>query len=120
MRVIVAGTRTFNSYEQLLAAIEEFPYQITEVVCGGATGADALGKLWAEKNGIPVKMFVADWKKFGRAAGPKRNMKMGEYADAALICWDGLSSGSKNMASIMETLKKPCKIYYYKAEEKII
>ena len=68
-----------------------------EIVCGGATGADTLGKRFAEELGYSVKMFPADWKKYGRRAGPVRNQQMGEYADALIAFWDGISHGTKNM-----------------------
>lgn len=61
---------------------------ITEVVCGGATGADADGKRWGMVTGIPVKTFQADWETHQRAAGPIRNGQMAGYADA-LIAFPG-------------------------------
>lgn len=49
---------------------------ITELVEGGCkTGTDRLSKAWAQKNGIMVVTYPADWSK-GRGGGPRRNTKM--------------------------------------------
>jgi hypothetical protein len=45
---------------------------VTKVV-SGTPGVDALGEQWAERHGIPVTRFPADWKRYGRRAGPTRN-----------------------------------------------
>lgn len=81
--------------------------QITEVVCGMATGVDRSGEHWANTHKIPVKKFPADWRNLGKSAGPIRNQQMGDYADAALIIWDGVSTGSYGMYQIMKKLGKP-------------
>ena len=54
----------------------------------------------AKQHHIPITVFPADWDKFGKSAGYKRNVQMAEYAGsgAMLIAfWDGKSSGTKNM-----------------------
>jgi hypothetical protein len=43
------------------------------------------------------KRFPADWDRFGRSAGPKRNKQMAEYGDALIAVWDGESRGTKTM-----------------------
>ena len=99
MRTIIAGSRTIVDYDTVATAIAESGFNITEVVSGGARGVDTVGELWAENNGIPVTRFLADWNKYGRAAGNRRNVQMAEYADALVCCWDGTSSGSADMIS---------------------
>jgi hypothetical protein len=49
---------------------------ITMVIQGGAHGADALAKEWAQTRGVPQIEFAANWKKLGRRAGPMRNKAM--------------------------------------------
>jgi hypothetical protein len=98
MRTIIAGSRDLNDRKALMLAISRCGWKITEVVCGGAKGMDALGKEWAESQDIPVVVFAADWDKHGKRAGPLRNCKMAGYADA-LICvrYDQGSPGSAHM-----------------------
>lgn len=100
MKVIVAGTRTFTSpllVSQAIAQFEACFGKITEVVCGGAEGVDALGAAWGNQCQVPVKTIPANWKLHGKSAGPRRNRAMAEYADALVLVWDGKSKGSANM-----------------------
>ena len=80
----------------LAAAVAGFV--ITEVVSGTAAGADTLGERWAEREGVPVKRFLANWgdvngkpeRALGRnarglywkRAGFERNERMKRYAAA--------------------------------------
>lgn len=104
-RVIIAGTRTFSNYP-LLADYADKKLSVVckqnyiEVVSGGASGADALGEMYAKERGYSIKRFDADWYKYGRSAGPRRNKQMAEYADALLAYWDGKSRGTKNMIDL--------------------
>lgn len=107
MKVIIAGTRTVRDYSLVVQAVERSGYNITEVVSGCATGVDQLGEQWARANNIPVKEMPADWNRYGNSAGPMRNRQMAEYADAAIVIWDGESRGSRNMIENMIRRKKP-------------
>jgi hypothetical protein len=117
MKLIVAGSRTFDDYvllrkqiKQWLASLiiahkftgdyKEGLFEITEIVSGCARGADRLGELYAKRRKIPIKKFPADWKKYGKRAGFLRNLEMAEYADAVILFWDGKSKGTKNMIEI--------------------
>ena len=115
MRVIIAGTRykdkenkiPFDDYNLVVEAIGRSGFTITEVVSGTAVGADRLGEQWARANNVPIKEMPADWTRYGNAAGPMRNKAMAEYADAAIVVWDGKSPGSRNMVENMIRRKKP-------------
>ena len=107
MRCIIAGGRDFNDYERLKKVMDNCPYEITEVVCGKARGADSLGEKWALEQGVHVKYFVPDWSGLGRRAGFARNVDMAKYAcengsDNGLLVafWDGVSRGTKSMIDL--------------------
>ena len=102
MRVIIAGSRTINSYAVVADAIKDSGFEITEVVCGKARGVDYQGELWAKRNSIPLKAFLANWALYGNAAGMKRNEKMAEYAEALIAVWDGASHGTAHMIRVAE------------------
>ncbi|NIR15189.1 MAG: DUF2493 domain-containing protein, partial [Desulfobacterales bacterium] len=72
-------------------------FPITVVISGGATGADKLGEIWAQKRLIHTEIYPADWDKYGKRAGPIRNHHMATKADAAIIYPGG--KGSSNMLS---------------------
>jgi hypothetical protein len=97
--VIVAGSRYLASASDVAYAIALSGFNVTEVVSGGAPGADALGEQWARSRAIPVQRFPAEWHVHGRSAGPIRNRAMAAYADALVALWDGASPGTGNMIS---------------------
>ncbi len=113
MKIIIAGTRTFADKRLLESTMHEYPSAITEIVSGGAQGADRCGEDYARLHNLNLTIFKADWDAHGKAAGPIRNRKMAQYADAAVVFWDGSSSGSKNMITEMRRLGKPVKIIIY-------
>lgn len=104
-KVIVAGGRDFDDYELLSKKLDKMRQVILandladdmEIVCGKARGADSLGERWGREHHVSVAEFPADWDKYGRSAGPRRNKQMGEYADTLLAFWDGESRGTKHM-----------------------
>lgn len=96
-KVIVAGSRDITDFTTVQGAINDSPFTPTEIVSGGADGVDALGEKWSRLNSVDAKTFQANWNKHGKSAGPKRNKKMANYADAAVIVWDGESAGTRNM-----------------------
>jgi hypothetical protein len=86
MRVIICGGRDYALSDADRAWLDELRARlpITEVVNGGARGADRGGKEWAESRGLPVRDFPADWTKHRQAAGPIRNQQMADYAEACI------------------------------------
>ena len=100
MRVIIAGSRGIvMSPAQISAVVAASGFDISEVVCGLARGADRSGERWARNRQIPVKRFPADWAKHGKRAGILRNEQMATYADALIAIWDGVSPGTRHMIS---------------------
>lgn len=121
MKLIIAGSRGLSptiedidrAFHEFLRVVARDPSRIwrladvKEVVSGTAAGADLAGEAWAEANGIPVKRFPAAWARQGKAAGKLRNRVMAEYADAAIVFWDGMSPGSCDMVTRMVARQKP-------------
>lgn len=82
-RLIICGGRDFADHEVMHTMITEWIVAHgwpTEVVTGGASGADAMGHAWAQENGIKATVFPAEWRAYGRRAGPMRNSAMAAYA----------------------------------------
>jgi hypothetical protein len=86
VRTIIAGGRNYFLTDFDEARLDGL--NVTEVVCGCARGADTGGEQWAQKRGIPVKRFPADWDRLGRGAGLVRNEQMADYAEA-LVAFPG-------------------------------
>lgn len=107
MKLAIVGSRTFNKYGLLLSAIKEIP-DITEIVSGGAKGADSLAERYAKENNIPLKVFLPDWDTFGRSAGYIRNKQIVDYCAKVLAFWDGISKGTNHSIKLAEDQKKDC------------
>ena len=105
MKVIIAGSRTFNNYGYFKEKMLEVQKQIDidEIISGMAKGSDLMGAYWGERHNIPVKKFYADWGKYGNAAGYIRNVEMAQAADFLIAFRDGKSKGTKH---IIDTMKK--------------
>lgn len=116
-KLIIAGSRGFNDIELMATALDGYRRALgdTEVaiVSGMARGADTLAVSLAETKGLKVYKFPADWGKHGKRAGPLRNTEMAEFADSALIFWDGESRGAQHMLKTMNWLRKPFRVYCY-------
>jgi len=110
MKIIIAGGRNYQFTDKDVEKLNSIKHLTTEIVSGGAKGADSEGERWAKSNGIPVKMFKADWNQYGRAAGPIRNKQMAQYADAIVLFPGG--SGTDNMHA--NAVKANLKIYDYR------
>lgn len=109
MKVIIAGGRDINDYELLKSVIGhaiKSGFVIDTVISGGARGVDKMGERWAAENGKLLQVFPADWNKFGKAAGPIRNIEMSKVADGLIAIRKDGSKGTAHMISVMEKLEK--------------
>ena len=97
MKLSIIGSRTFNDYEIAKQVIFDIlyinNYEITEIISGGAKGADALGKRYAMMHDIPFVEYKPDWS-IGKHAGLLRNTLIIENSDIVIAFWDGKSKGT--------------------------
>lgn len=96
-KVIIAGSRNFNDYDMLKAFCDSIITEPCIVVSGNAQGADRLGEKYAQEKHYDVAMFLPQWSRHGKAAGPIRNELMADYADVLIAFWDGKSRGTVHM-----------------------
>ena len=89
MRLIIAGGRSYRLTSDDYVRIEGLLSEVSEVVSGGATGADSDGEAWAREHDLPVRQFLPKWRKFGRTAGLIRSREMAEYADGVALFTGG-------------------------------
>lgn len=115
MKVIIAGTRDFSDYDLLTQVCDHMlsNSKSVEIVSGGARGADLLGERYARERGYQCKIFPADWEKYGKAAGFKRNSEMANYAECLIAFWDGTSRGTQHMINMAKKKNLQVKIVEY-------
>lgn len=116
MKLLIAGSRDYptnGNFEAKMTELINLFGRPSEIVSGHcSTGPDKMGEAWAKGNNIPIKLFPADWDKFGKSAGPIRNKHMAQYCDRAIVFWDGLSKGSANMINELKRFNKPYNVIY--------
>lgn len=115
MKVIIAGSRSFNNYIILHNKCTELlknQFEI-EIISGTANGADKLGERFAKENNYKLTQFPADWSKFGKSAGYFRNEEMAKYADALIVFWDGKSKGTKHMIDLAKKYNLKIRIVHF-------
>lgn len=85
-----------------------------ELVSGGAIGVDTCVAEYAKAQGIPLKVFYPEYKKYGRAAPIVRNKAIVDYADKVIAFWDEKSKGTKWVIDYCKKIEKPCEIIRHK------
>ena len=109
MRVAVVGSRSLDdrSYQTLT---ENIPSGVSEIISGGASGADSLAEQYARERGLPVTVIRPDYKTYDRHAPLIRNSQIVSESDFTLILWDGVSRGSLNVIMTCIRTNKPFKV----------
>ena len=106
MKVAVIGSRSFQDYEELKRVLSKI--DVTEIISGGAIGADKLAEQYAKENNIPTKIFLPDWEQHGKIAGFLRNTDIINESELVVAFWDGESKGT--LDSIMKAQKQNKKV----------
>jgi hypothetical protein len=113
MRWIITWGRDFDDYEVLKRAAGKAIRPGDVIISGGAKGADSLGELFAERNNLELERYPAEWDKYGKGAGFRRNHRMSLIADGCLAFWDGKSGGTKNMIENAHKARLTTLVVYY-------
>lgn len=99
-RIIVCGGRDFYDGLKLFHVLDMC--RPREVAHGGARGADTLAGSWAESRGIPLRVYPADWARYGRSAGPMRNRHMlDDFDPDGVVSFPG-GRGTDDMCSVAQ------------------
>lgn len=94
--VAVVGCRDFHNYGLLKAELDRIlsDQKVTEIVSGGARGADTLAKRYARERNIPLYVFSPKWHLYGKGAGLERNTDIVRRSNLVVAFWDGKSKGT--------------------------
>lgn len=105
MKVLVCGDRKWCDIDIILKRLSTLPSN-TIIVEGGCKGADLLSREIALDIGLEVVEFPAAWKKYGKAAGPKRNIKMLDTKPHLVIAFHNDLANSKDTKHTVTEAKK--------------
>lgn len=105
--VIISGGQDFKDYNLLKEKCDFYlSRKIKEgkkiiVISGGTEGADKLGEKYAAEKGYEVRRFIADWNRFGKFAGLRKNQQMTEIGNACIVFLSsyGENKGANNLIS---------------------
>ena len=113
-KIAIGGCRNFNNYnvfkEFVNECISSFKGEII-IISGKCRGVDCMAERYAAEKSLGLELFPAEWKKYGRSAGPIRNKVMVQRADIVIAFWDGKSKGTK---SLINNAKVMGKVLYIK------
>lgn len=107
MDVIVTGGRDFTDLDFVCKVLDAL--KPTHIIHGGASGADTCAKYWAVSRGITHEVFEANWEKYGKAAGPRRNENMVWSCPNAIIV---AFPGGAGTANCVETALKDGRVVF--------
>lgn len=116
-RLLITGTREGWDLQVLYSALqmhyEELGGGDVILVHGAAVGVDGQASIWWTAQGRPIEGHRADWKRFGRAAGPRRNSEM--VALGADLCIGFIGASSVGTVDCLKKAEKAgirCVKYY--------
>lgn len=98
-RLLVCGGRDYADRERVFDALDRvrMKHATMRIAQGGADGADALARAWAEERRVPCGTWAASWDEYGRAAGPLRNQQLlNEFKPEGVIAFPG-GAGTEDM-----------------------
>lgn len=89
MRIIVCGGRDYSDQDHVDKVLDTIG-GIRHLFHGNARGADTLAGNWGNRqDGVSVHPVPAEWKKYGRKAGPIRNQKMLGQSPDLVVAFPG-------------------------------
>ena len=93
LRVLVCGGRNYPDKHRVHAELDqlasEHPMRRLVIISGGAQGADAHAETWSSSRRAATVVFRAQWRQFGRSAGPRRNQAMLNYGVDLVLAFPG-------------------------------
>lgn len=77
--VLITGARDWKNEKPIYSKLKQFQGQNITLIHGGCVGADLIADKVGKKLGYTIKIFLPEWQKYGRGAGPKRNKDMVDF-----------------------------------------
>lgn len=111
MNIGIVGSRDYKFRSNVEFYIELLHKRIGDdltIVSGGARGVDSYAEQYSDQHNINKKIFYAEWEKYGKGAGHKRNIVLADYVDGLIVFWNGLySPGTLHVGDYSNSIHKP-------------
>ena len=116
IKIAVGGCRDYNDFDFICKSLDEYlsNYESDDtiiILSGHCSGVDSAAEQYASLKGFETIIFPAEWKKYGRAAGPVRNKQMVESSDIVIAFWDEKSKGTKSLINLAKKAGKTLIVY---------
>jgi len=112
-KVAIVGSRNFSDYLLLKATLDKLDFVPTEIISGGAIGADSLGERYAKEHNIVTNIFLPNWAEHGKKAGFLRNSDIVEASDLVIAFWDSESKGTLDSINKAKKLGKDVQVVLF-------
>lgn len=112
MKVLVCGARDWSNWERIKWRLSQLP-EGTEIIEGGAPGADLMSARFAKERGWKITQLDAQWNLYGRSAGPIRNRLMLDLCPELVVAFHNdlrVSKGTKDTVTEARRRKIPVEV----------
>ena len=112
--IVVCGSRHWGDkwrfHKKIIAFLASVNEPVLFVSGAAKSGADRMIIDWCAKFGFPCLQVPADWDRYGKSAGFRRNESMASICNEVIAFWDMESNGTAHMLQISTEQNHPTKI----------
>ena len=112
MKIAIVGSRDWPNAKAVIDYVNALPPD-SVIVSGGALGVDTFAEIAAQKRGLEVEVYRADWAKYGKRAGMMRNADIVNAADCVVAFHYRASRGTANTINRARRAGKPVEVHHW-------
>lgn len=120
MRILVCGSRHWTNIDRIFEVLDDYAIDTDLVIEGCATGADAIAEEWAESREILISHHPAEWSKYGKSAGPKRNRLMLLDKPHAIFAFSNDIESSRGTFDMLNRAGKDIETRYLCSDKEVV
>jgi len=126
----VSGSTSLDDYHKIAGCLQKTILNIVQhtsitkqkiiLLSGGAKGVDSIAKKFAQENNINFVEIKANWKRYRKGAGPIRNQKIIDSANALIAFKKPTSTGTTDTIRKAIAIGMPTMILYYNSDGEFV
>jgi len=113
--IVISGSRNWSGedlYLKIRSLLLQMPPETT-LIHGGCRGVDMTADRAAREIGMPVKVFPAEWERYGLKAGPIRNAQMlDQNPDIVYVFHPNLGESKGTLDMIKQAKSRGIPVYH--------